>query len=85
MPSGPGANTAICNALGPAVALDKWDTVRAALELGEARERPLTDHTQRRAGEIAGSRLLAGGMNWDDESMRAARSTPTGTRELVMG
>jgi 2-methyl-3-hydroxypyridine 5-carboxylic acid dioxygenase len=82
---GQGANSAICNALGLAVALDERDTVRAALELWESRERPLTDHTQRRAGEIAGSRLLAGGMNWDDEGMRAARNIPTGTRELVMG
>jgi len=79
------ANSAICNALGLAVALDERDTVRDALELWEARERPLTDHTQRRAGEIAGSRVLAGGMNWDDEGMRAARSIPTGARELVMG
>jgi 2-methyl-3-hydroxypyridine 5-carboxylic acid dioxygenase len=82
---GQGANTAIGNALGLAVALDERDSVRGALELWEARERPLTDHTQRRAGEIAGSRLLAGGMNWDDEGMRAARSIPTGTREPVMG
>jgi 2-methyl-3-hydroxypyridine 5-carboxylic acid dioxygenase len=82
---GQGANTAICNALGLAVALDERNTVRDALELWERRERPLTDHTQRRAGEIAGARLLAGGMNWDDEGMRAARSIPTGTRELVMG
>jgi 2-methyl-3-hydroxypyridine 5-carboxylic acid dioxygenase len=82
---GQGANSAICNALGLAVALDEGETVRGALELWEARERPLSDHTQRRAGEIAGSRLLAGGMNWDDEGMRAARSIPTGTRELAMG
>ena len=82
---GQGANTAICNALGLAVALDERDTVRDALELWEARERPLTDHTQRRAGEIAGSRVLAGGMNWDDEGMRAARRIPIGARETVMG
>lgn len=75
---GQGANSAMCNALGLAVALDERDSVRGALELWERRERPLTDHTQRRAGEIAGTRVLAGGMNWDDEGMRAARSVPTG-------
>ena len=61
------------------MALEERDSIRDALELWEARERPLTDHTQRRAGEIAGQRLLAGGMNWDDEGMRGARSIPTGT------
>jgi 2-methyl-3-hydroxypyridine 5-carboxylic acid dioxygenase len=82
---GQGANIAICNALGLAVALDERGTVRDALEQWEARERPLTDHTQRRAGEIAGARLLAGGMNSDDEGMRAARSIPSGAHEQVLG
>jgi 2-methyl-3-hydroxypyridine 5-carboxylic acid dioxygenase len=82
---GQGACTAICNALGLAVALDERTSVRDALELWESRERPLTDHTQRRAGEIAGQRLLAGGMNWDDEGMRAARHIPTGTAEIAVG
>jgi 2-methyl-3-hydroxypyridine 5-carboxylic acid dioxygenase len=81
---GQGACLAICNALGLAVALDERDSVRDALELWEKRERPLTDHTQRRAGEIAGQRLLAGGMNWDDEGMRAARHIPTGTAAMAM-
>jgi 2-methyl-3-hydroxypyridine 5-carboxylic acid dioxygenase len=80
---GQGACSAICNALGLAVALDERRSVRDALELWEARERPLTDHTQRRAGEIAGQRLLAGGMNWDDEGMRAARHIPTGTAAMA--
>ena len=76
---GQGMNTAIANALGLAVALEERDRVEDALALWEARERPLTDHTQRRAGEIVAGRLLAGGMNWDDEGMRAARHIPSGT------
>ncbi|HET6305722.1 MAG TPA: NAD(P)/FAD-dependent oxidoreductase [Rhodopila sp.] len=75
---GQGACTAICNALGLAVALDEAGSVRDALALWEARERPLTDHTQRRAAEIAAGRILAGGMDWDDVGMRAARHVPTG-------
>ena len=82
---GQGAGLAISNALGLAVALDERDLVRDALELWEARERPLTDHTQRRAGEIAAQRILAGGMDWDDEGMRAARHIPTGTAEMALG
>jgi 2-methyl-3-hydroxypyridine 5-carboxylic acid dioxygenase len=82
---GQGAGLAISNALGLAVALDERDAVRDALELWEARERPLTDHTQRRAGEIAGQRLLAGGMDWDDEGMRAARHIPSGTAAMALG
>ena len=73
-----GAGCAITNALGLAVALDEAGTVEEALALWEARERPLTDHTQRRAAEIAASRVLASGMKWDDEGLRAARHIPTG-------
>ncbi len=78
-----GAGLAISNALGLAVALDECATVPEALRLWEARERPMTDHTQRRAAEIAAQRVLAGGMDWDDEGLRAARSIPTGTRAMA--
>jgi 2-methyl-3-hydroxypyridine 5-carboxylic acid dioxygenase len=78
-----GAGLAISNALGLAVALDECATVPEALLLWEKRERPMTDHTQRRAAEIADQRVLAGGMDWDDEGLRAARSTPTGTRRKM--
>lgn len=74
-----GAGCAITNALGLAVALEECATVEEALAVWEARERPLTDHTQRRAAEIAASRVLAQGMAWDDEGLRAARHIPTGT------
>ena len=60
------------------MALEECATVEEALALWERRERPLTDHTQRRAAEIAASRVLASGMSWDDEGLRAARHIPTG-------
>jgi len=74
-----GAGCAIMNALGLAVALDETDTVEAALALWQQRERPLTDHTQRRAAELAASRQLASGMAWDDVGLKAARHLPSGT------
>ncbi|MGE0714914.1 MAG: FAD-dependent oxidoreductase [Alphaproteobacteria bacterium] len=73
-----GAGCAMMNALGLAVALDETDDVEEALALWERRERPLTDHTQARAAEIAATRVLASGMKWDDEGLRAARHVPTG-------
>lgn len=74
-----GAGCAIMNALGLAVAMDETDTVEEGLALWQQRERPLTDHTQHRAAELAESRELAGGMSWDDVGLRAARHLPTGT------
>ena len=44
---GQGASTSMVNALGLAVALDDAPDVEAALSLWEARERSLTEHTQR--------------------------------------
>ncbi len=78
-----GAGCAMMNALGVAVALDEGGTVEDGLRLWEARERPLTDHTQRRAAELAASRILSSGMAWDDEGLRAALHRPTGTRESL--
>jgi len=75
-----GAGCAMMNALGLAVALDETDTVEDGLRLWQERERPLTDHTQRRAAELAESRALAGGMAWDDVGLRAARHVPSGTQ-----
>ena len=74
-----GAGCAMMNALGLAVALERPEPVEDALRHWEATERPLTDHTQRRAAEIAASRVLASGMAWDDEGLRAALHIPTGT------
>jgi 2-polyprenyl-6-methoxyphenol hydroxylase-like FAD-dependent oxidoreductase len=44
---GQGAGHAMMNALGLAVAVEGGTTIPAALQAWEARERPLTDHTQR--------------------------------------
>jgi len=74
-----GAGCAMMNALGLAVALDEHDTVEQALLHWEDRERPLTDHTQRRAAELADTRLLSSGMAWDDEGLLAAQHIPTGS------
>lgn len=74
-----GAGCAIMNALALAVALDEGGSVEEVLPRWERRERPLTDHTQSRAKQIADSRSLAGGMSWDDDGLRAARHVPTGT------
>jgi 2-methyl-3-hydroxypyridine 5-carboxylic acid dioxygenase len=74
-----GAGCAIMNALGLAVALEETDSIEVGLQLWQQRERPLTDHTQRRAAELAASRDLAGGMSWDDVGLKAARHLPTGT------
>ncbi|EWY37107.1 hypothetical protein N825_21920 [Skermanella stibiiresistens SB22] len=52
-----GAGCAMMNALGLAVALDEHESVEEALKHWEERERPLTDHTRRRA---AGRHTAAG-------------------------
>ncbi|WP_178133339.1 FAD-dependent oxidoreductase [Vineibacter terrae] len=74
-----GAGCAMMNALSLAVAVSDADDIDAALRRWEARERPLTDHTQSRAAHLAGSRALADGMPWEDDCFRAARHIPTGT------
>ncbi len=43
---GQGCGTAVCNAMGLAVTLDEEPDVARALAIWEARERPLTEHTQ---------------------------------------
>ncbi|HUE45846.1 MAG TPA: NAD(P)/FAD-dependent oxidoreductase [Aestuariivirgaceae bacterium] len=77
---GQGAGCALMNAIGLAVALEEAATVEQALDLWERRERPLTDHTQALAADLARSRKLAEGHGWDDEALRAARHVPTGCR-----
>jgi hypothetical protein len=56
------------------------ETVRMELAGGEAQERPLTDHTQARSAELAATRALGAGMQWDDIGLRAAQHVPFGTR-----
>lgn len=80
-----GAGCAMMNALSLAVAVEA--TPRAglteALAAWEARERPLTDHTQASAAHLAKTRELANGMPWDGDCFRAARHIPTGTGEVL--
>jgi len=75
-----GAGCAMMNALSLAVTLENCDSVEEALAAWERQERPLTDHTQARAAQLAASRALASGMAWDDEGLRAAKHLPTGTK-----
>lgn len=76
---GQGAGLAISNALGLAVALQGSSSIEDALRAWEKKERPLTDHTQNLASELAKSRKLSEGHAWSDDALRAARHVPTGT------
>jgi 2-polyprenyl-6-methoxyphenol hydroxylase-like FAD-dependent oxidoreductase len=97
---GQGANISFANVLGLAVALEEQADVIAALSTWEARERPLTDHTQRWSN-IYGAvvehwpaplndlRSLAvatvGRSRWLDRRLsKAARHPPTGTRAVAL-
>lgn len=77
-----GAGCAMMNALGLAVAVADAPrgAIAKALEAWEARERPLTDHTQASAAHLAETRALAHGMPWTDPAdyFRAVRHVPTG-------
>lgn len=79
---GQGAGLAMANALGLAVALDEVSDVPAALARWEERERPLTEYTQDMSANVARDRLEMAGRIWSDETIRTARSVPTGTELL---
>ena len=79
---GQGAGLAMANALGLAVALDETLDVPDALSGWEERERPLTEYTQDMSAGIARDRLETAGRIWSDETIRTARSVPTGTEHL---
>ncbi len=79
---GQGAGTAMMNALSLAVHLATIPTIETALNAWEARERPLTEHTQQRSDFTARERLMSTGVGWTDEALRAARHIPTGTEHL---
>ena len=68
---GQGAGLAMANALGLAVALERAPTVEEALKNWEKLERPLTDHTQDYASDLAKSRKQ--GQMFDNSALRAAR------------
>jgi 2-methyl-3-hydroxypyridine 5-carboxylic acid dioxygenase len=75
-----GAGCAMMNALSLAERVSGGLAIGLALQRWEAQERPLTDHTQARAAELARTRALGNGMQWDDVGLRAALHVPTGTR-----
>jgi 2-methyl-3-hydroxypyridine 5-carboxylic acid dioxygenase len=75
-----GACLAMMNALSLAEVVTGAADVAASLQFWEARERALTDHTQARSAELARTRALGAGMQWDDIGLRAALHVPFGTR-----
>ncbi len=79
---GQGAGFAMMNALALAVAVDGGLSIEEALAAWEARERPMTEHTQDSSAAVALSRLDNGGRMWTEETIRPARVIPTGTEHL---
>ena len=79
---GQGAGLAMANALGLAVALDEAPDIPDALARWERRERALTEYTQDMSAEVARDRLETAGRIWSDDTIRTARSVPTGTEHL---
>ncbi len=75
-----GACCAMMNALSLAQFVSDGSEITGALQRWEAQERHLTDHTQARSAELARTRALGSGMQWDDVGLRAALHVPTGTR-----
>ena len=81
---GQGAGIAMSNALALAVAVDGAQDIPAALLDWEARERPMTEHTQDHSARVARERVETRASIYDDLSLRAARSTPTGTEHFQL-
>jgi 2-methyl-3-hydroxypyridine 5-carboxylic acid dioxygenase len=75
-----GACCAMMNALSLAQFVSDGSEITGALHRWEMRERALTDDTQARSAELARTRALGSGMQWDDVGLRAAQHVPTGTR-----
>ena len=75
-----GACLAMMNALSLAEIVTGAADVATSLQRWEAQERALTDHTQARSAELARTRALGAGMQWDDIGLRAALHIPFGSR-----
>ena len=75
-----GACLAMMNALSLAEIVTAGSDVATSLKRWEAQERALTDHTQARSAELARTRALGAGMQWDDIGLRAALHVPFGSR-----
>jgi 2-methyl-3-hydroxypyridine 5-carboxylic acid dioxygenase len=76
---GQGAGLAMSNAVGLAAALGASKSIEEALQVWERTDRPITDHTQNFASDLAKTRKLIEGHAWSDDALRAARHVPTGT------
>ena len=76
---GQGAGLAISNALGLGAALKSAPSLEEALRQWERTERPVTDHTQNFAADLAKTRKLIDGHAWGPDALRAARHIPSGT------
>lgn len=80
---GQGAGCAMMNALSLAVAVSDGRPIEEALQTWEAKERPLTEHTQLTAQNLtkngSAGRNSETGTKWDDAALKAARHIPTGT------
>jgi len=74
-----GACCAMMNALSLAVFVSDGSDIADGPQRWQAQERALTDHTQARSAELARTRALGSGMQWDDIGLRAAQHVPTGT------
>ena len=79
---GQGAGMAMMNALSLAVAVDGAASIEHELVGWEERERPMTEFTQDCSAEVARARINAGGRMWSENSLRPARTIPTGTEHL---
>ena len=75
-----GACLAMMNALSLAEIVTGGSDIATSLQRWEAQERPLTDHTPARSAELARTRALGAGMQWDDIGLSAARHVPFGSR-----
>jgi 2-methyl-3-hydroxypyridine 5-carboxylic acid dioxygenase len=75
-----GACLAMMNALSLAEIVTDGTDVVMSLQRWEMQERALTDHTQARSAELARTRALGAGMQWDDVGLSAALHVPFGSR-----
>ncbi|TAN05219.1 MAG: FAD-dependent monooxygenase [Rhizobiaceae bacterium] len=93
---GQGGGCALMNALGLAVAVGDADDVEKALDGWEARERPLTEHTQDTSENLGSMnfwpddvrsavlKIVGKSRQLGEERMRTARHVPTGTEAFAV-
>ena len=93
---GQGGGCALMNALGLAVAVNEVDDLEKALGDWEARERPLTEHTQDTSENLGSMnfwpdevrsavlKIVGKSRQLGEERMRTARHVPTGTEAFAV-